>query len=165
MVGHLGDRDVEPAGEIAVPRPRGVVRREQIVALEDAESNLPSRAEGLAPELLDPVGEEGTHPLAVEPGVRIGRLRGSELSLGPLKVETEMRRAATALESALVPPCVRREVVQAGTQVGAKPCTLRIVSREHLAVEQPREELLNQILGVGRLEPPFEAEPAVGRTP
>src|SRR5262245_19365823 len=165
MVGHLGDGEVEPSGEVTVPRARGVVRRQEVVALEDPESNLPGGAEGLAPELFNSVGEEGTHPLAVEPGVRVPRLRRPELSFGPGEVEREMGRPTAALETALVPPRSGREVIQAGPQIGAETGPARIVPREDLAIEQSREELLDQILSVARLQPPLEAESAVGRTP
>src|SRR5262245_35724810 len=120
MVGHLGDGEVEPSGEVAVPRARGVVRRQEVVALEDPESNLPDGADGLTPELFNPVGEEGTHPLAVEPGVRVRCVRRSELSLCPGEVEREMARATPALQSALVPLRLGREVIQTGPQIGAE---------------------------------------------
>ena len=76
-----------------------------------------------------------------------------------------MDRIASALAASLAPSHVGREMIEAGSQVGAEAASARIVSREHLAVEQPGEELLDHILGVGRLELPLEPQPAVGGTP
>src|SRR5882724_8545232 len=118
MVGHLGHRQAQRLGELAIARAIGVALGDQVIALEYREPYLARRVPTRRAQVGDAVGEEPTNPLPLEPGIGVAVAAVSvarcQLALDLKKVERHEGDPAAPLEPALVPAGVRHDSVEAG---------------------------------------------------
>src|SRR5262249_1427816 len=133
MIGHIGDGNPEPLGELRIGDASLVLPAAHVIQLEDAEVGPLPRLLALGAELRDGQSEQGPGELVLNEVVQPvggGRLDSRELPLGELEIE----RKELDLPSALDPPRgllqVRHHSVDADAQERAQAHARGIVTVE-----------------------------------
>ena len=109
---------------------------------------LPRLPEFVQQSLLGPV-EADCRPLAIEDA--LGRVVGSRLAnlaLGPVEVERQPRRVPTTLHTRRAFVLVDRVTLEGREKKRPETPARRVGGSDVVALQQPREEALDQVLGI-----------------